>query len=730
MRVLAGYSPGLGSLLDGSSEPTTKHEVLSYGTNPCADVQWDPACSSYQELMSLLPAGWTPDVAIFGSIEYVPVPQGIEFAECLTVGIVGDWNLGAQAYHLMGGAFDALIADRNGCERLLAAGFPNALYTPIWGFDPSLHRRMPDVERDLDIVMVGNLNPNIQPSRTPWLDRVARLSDRYRVCITGGIFGEEYALLQNRARIVFNRSIRGELNMRVHEAAACGALVFYERENREIRELFRDREECVLYGADDLEDLLAYYLEHEDERSAIAHAGWLRVQTESDPHHIERMLDTIDARRESILTRSNRRFLALPQPEKHYCRAYQWCSASNTEVLPHAEGELAQARSERIDPPEIWNALSCATAERVARFPEGAPALPGYQRALRQAKMACQLRTNYVTAHFNSAFLQVTLDDPAAMATLERTIELLDADFLEPAQLRGPYFPRRYDHPLVMELEKVWADHAPESDAWVSAMRDLLLWRCLEQASDLARYAGDMRRSANFARRAVALRPGIGTTRFRLGIALHALKEWREAETQYRLALHDAAFNTELWEQLAEVLLETGQYGECRQFLSERQTILNGCPHMEYWSAALAAKAARIPPGASDQTVHRTRLLAHFNWDDDRALTELLGKWSAEFRPQDPAMLVLLIESQSASSVVERMERFVSEQLGCTFDDLADMTVIPYDEDALAEALKVANADMVIRSTASRPHHLTGLPLIPLAQLKRSTVMSPRWLKF
>ena len=110
MRVLAGYSPGLGSLLDGSSKPTTKHEVLSYGTNPCAGVQWDPACSSYQELMSLLPAGWTPDVAIFGSIEYVPVPQGIEFAECLTVGIVGDWNLGAQAYHLMGGAFDALIA--------------------------------------------------------------------------------------------------------------------------------------------------------------------------------------------------------------------------------------------------------------------------------------------------------------------------------------------------------------------------------------------------------------------------------------------------------------------------------------------------------------------------------------------------------------------------------------------------------------------------------------------
>src|SRR5205807_214149 len=40
------------------------------------------------------------------------------------------------------------------------------------------------------------------------------------------VFGDEYRKLLSRARIVFNRSIRGECNKRVFEAAATGALLF------------------------------------------------------------------------------------------------------------------------------------------------------------------------------------------------------------------------------------------------------------------------------------------------------------------------------------------------------------------------------------------------------------------------------------------------------------------------------------------------------------------------
>src|SRR5215813_14018611 len=64
---------------------------------------------SYPEIVSQLPAGWKPDVFLYWSLEYHPVPQGIEEADCFTVGVVGDWNLGGQAFQQIGGAFDLLF---------------------------------------------------------------------------------------------------------------------------------------------------------------------------------------------------------------------------------------------------------------------------------------------------------------------------------------------------------------------------------------------------------------------------------------------------------------------------------------------------------------------------------------------------------------------------------------------------------------------------------------------
>src|SRR5207245_9689137 len=87
---------------------------------------------------------------------------------------------------------------------------------------------------------------------------------------------EEYRKLVGRSRIVFNVSIRGECNKRVFEAAA-GALLYQEEGNREVPAYFRDRHECVYYTEENLEPLLEYYLEHEEERRAIAEAARARV---------------------------------------------------------------------------------------------------------------------------------------------------------------------------------------------------------------------------------------------------------------------------------------------------------------------------------------------------------------------------------------------------------------------------------------------------------------------
>jgi hypothetical protein len=75
----------------------------------------------------------------------------------------------------------------------------------------------------------------------PWLGRLARLRVKWRVEIHQGVFGEEYWKLLRRARIVFNRSIRGECNKRTFEAPAAGVLLFQEEGNREVPEYFHGR---------------------------------------------------------------------------------------------------------------------------------------------------------------------------------------------------------------------------------------------------------------------------------------------------------------------------------------------------------------------------------------------------------------------------------------------------------------------------------------------------------
>src|SRR5437764_521453 len=80
---------------------------------------------------------------------------------------------------------------------------------------------------------------------------LAGLGDRYRVVIRTGVFGAEYRALLRRAKVVFNRSARGECNRRALEAPAAGAVLLQEAENREVPLYLDPGAEYVPYAAAD-----------------------------------------------------------------------------------------------------------------------------------------------------------------------------------------------------------------------------------------------------------------------------------------------------------------------------------------------------------------------------------------------------------------------------------------------------------------------------------------------
>src|SRR5207244_2135340 len=146
---------------------------------------------------------------------------------------------------------ELVLADAPTVDALTRAGFAHARVANLFGLPRAfLEEPWPEAARDVDVLFVGNPHPAVQRSRLPWLGRLARLADRWRVVIDAGVFGADYRRLLGRARVVFNHSVRGECNKRALEAAAAGALLFQEADNREVGNLFRDRHECVLYTED------------------------------------------------------------------------------------------------------------------------------------------------------------------------------------------------------------------------------------------------------------------------------------------------------------------------------------------------------------------------------------------------------------------------------------------------------------------------------------------------
>lgn len=309
-----------------------------------ADISFDAAVEPLEALWSRLPAGWTPDCIIWWSPEYSILPDGIERSPVPSIAVLGDWNLGLWTTAPLLEAFDWVVTDRLGVRELGPQLQVPVDYWPVFSFDPELHHERPGQERDLDLVFVGNFNHEVQAERAPWLARLASLADRHRVLLTTGVYGEDYADLLRRARIVWNRGIRGELNMRAYEAAACGALLFMEEENLEARDLFVDGESCVLYGTGTLEGLVDAYLARPELVARVAAAGRRMVQRETYGDHLQRLLR--DAAR---VRRGPRPFGNLPAWRRDYWLALHALCSTDPGRLRAALAHLVRALSRGDD---------------------------------------------------------------------------------------------------------------------------------------------------------------------------------------------------------------------------------------------------------------------------------------------------------------------------------------------------------------------------------------------
>jgi hypothetical protein len=270
---------------------------------------------SILEIIDKLPKDFNPVFFIFRTPLYLMVPYDIEKSPLLTVCLLDDCFSGLDYLLDILKKFDYIFTDRTTISLLNQAGFDNVDYWPCFGYDPKLFRYFPNEKKIYDVSFVGNLNVNIQTNRMWYLKRLTEIKSKYNVKIITNIFGEDYVKILNQSKIVFNHSIKSEMNMRAFEATACNTLLFMEESNLEIRDFFTPNKECILYNKNNFEDLLYYYLENEKERKNIAQAAWEKSKNYSYNELFKLLLKKINSKKinKHNKKRNQKKFYLQPQ---------------------------------------------------------------------------------------------------------------------------------------------------------------------------------------------------------------------------------------------------------------------------------------------------------------------------------------------------------------------------------------------------------------------------------
>lgn len=378
-------------------------QVLSYGTAEQfwvdqmqypPDISYDPVHEHLDELFRRLPSGFVPDAMLIYWPDQQPIPRGLETCPVPVVGVISDYNLSLPWITGLWAWFDTWLCDRNGQQLFENLSFADTRYWCQYSYKAPSHRIYRGIERDLDLGFAGNLSPWVQRERHPWIERILALSDHGLACsVRTGIYGSDYGRFLNRCKIGFNRSIRGEMNLRAFEVPACGAALMMEAENREVRDFLVPDEEVVLYRAEDFEDQVAGLLGNPRRRARIAAAGQQRIRSHSMGHRLRELA--------ALLQSPGPQRLPATEFERQLSRG---TAMLGTWARPHAQQVFLECLQAQPDEPRALNGLGCTKA--MENTPESV------REAWLLFQRAAEIDAGFVPAAFNRWYLGQRSEDP------------------------------------------------------------------------------------------------------------------------------------------------------------------------------------------------------------------------------------------------------------------------------------------------------------------------------
>src|SRR5262249_39747872 len=231
----------------------------------------DPRCDLYLQI--------DDDLSYPGPIEFKPNAYW-----CIDTHrfhqMVGGWSRAQKA-----SGFDHVFtAQKAGVGLLKELGFSDVQWLPL-GFDPDTQVRSASSVKKYDWCFVGHINDDRRRS-------LQLLAQRWPNGFVGQAFGPDMVAIYHQSKIIFNRSVGDDLNMRVFEAMACGGLLITNEANNGQEELFGD----ALITYRDEAELLAhfdFFLRNDAPRVAAAERQYRRVQPHTYAGRMATLLEKV-----------------------------------------------------------------------------------------------------------------------------------------------------------------------------------------------------------------------------------------------------------------------------------------------------------------------------------------------------------------------------------------------------------------------------------------------------
>jgi len=244
-----------------------------------------------KETIDNLPNGYTFDFYFYVDSGLKTVDPILNLVNIPKVAYFIDTHLDPYSRLEMARHFDIVfLAQKSHVELFSAEGIRYVFWLPLACY-PELYPRE-ELARDIDVSYVGSLSPEEGDKRRKLLQKVGEYFPNHFI---GKSWPREMAKIYSRSKIVVNSAINYDLNMRVFEALASGALLITDPADS-IDELFEDGKEIVLYhDEDDLIKKIEYYLSHDDERIEIAKRGKEKALKYHTYHHrVEQVINTVN----------------------------------------------------------------------------------------------------------------------------------------------------------------------------------------------------------------------------------------------------------------------------------------------------------------------------------------------------------------------------------------------------------------------------------------------------